>query len=228
MGKIWHGFVQFNMADASVFRKVEFEISEEQYAAIQEAIRTEKKLISLDIYEDLLAAAKDAFDVDDFLGIGEEPEAPNPDDYENEDEYEDAFEEYEDALAEYDDMMEDMESDADDFYLEDISIEDPTLLKKLIRSFFEKKISSENLTRCDRAEDGCYKYDIDFEENSCRCVRYGGTLIFNKNGELIDLQGLYAAGVEREGLRSPSFGECMPDFEFLKNEIADTFEWKEM
>lgn len=228
MGKVWHGFVQFNMADASVFRKVEFEISEEQYVAIQEAIRAEKELISLDIYEDLLAAAKDAFDADDFLGIGEEPEEPNPDDYEDEDEYEDAFEEYEDALAEYDNMMEDMASDADDFYLEDISIEDPTLLKKLVRSFSGKKISSENLTWCDRTEDGCYKYDIDFEENSGRCVRYGGTLIFNKTRELVNLQGLYAAGVNREGLRNPSFGECMPDFEFLKNEIMDVFEWKEM
>lgn len=216
------------MADAVVFRKVEFEVSEEQYAVIQEAIRTETELISLDIYEDLLAAAVDAFDADDVLGIGEEPEEPNPDDYENEDEYEDALEEYEDALAEYDNMMEDMAGDAGDFYLEDVSVEDPTLLKKLIRSFSGKKIPFENLAWCDRAEDGCYKYDIGFEENSSRCVRYGGSLIFNKNGELMDLQGLCAVGVEREGLRNPSFGECMPDFEFLKNAVVDAFEWEEM
>ena len=69
MGKTWHGFVQFNGTDASIFKKVEFEITEEQYAAIQEAIRSETPLSKLDIYEDLLASAEDAFDLTEYLNM---------------------------------------------------------------------------------------------------------------------------------------------------------------
>lgn len=225
MSKTWHGFVQYNGEDVSIFRRVEFEVTEEQNAAIQEAIRSETPLCDLDIYEDLLASAEDAFDLSEYLGVEDDrPEEPDPDEYEDEEEYTSAVEEYEEALSEYDQRIEEA---ADEYYLEDVSIEDPTLLKQLIKDFCGKRISPENLEWCDHSLDDKYRYEIDFEEESSRLVRYSGTLIFNKDGQLEDIVDLYAEGLESESIRSSSYDECAPDYDFLEDEIQNTFSWEE-
>ena len=226
MSKTWHGFVQFNGADASIFKKVEFEITEDQYAAIQEAIRSETPLSELEIYEDLLASAGDAFDLTEYLEMEyDKPEEPDPDEYDDEEEYESAVEEYEEALSEYDEGMEEA---ADAYYLEDVSVEDPTLLKQLIKNLSEKRISSENLEWCSHSSDDKYRYEIDLEEASSRCVHYSGTLVFNENGQLIDIVDLYAEGLESESVRSSSYDECVPDYDYLEDEILNMFDWEEM
>lgn len=61
-----------------------------------------------------------------------------------------------------------------------------------------------------------------------RFVRYRGKLIFDENGELIDLRDLHVEWLESEGARMSSFGDSVPVYEFLEEVLLDMFKWEDV
>ncbi len=223
--KTWIGYVQFNGCDVSVFGKVTFPVTARQYAAIEKAVQQETPLCDLKIYEELCDSAEDAFDLAAALGLDEgRPEKPKRKNFEDSEEYQEALDEYEEELACFE---EEIEGELEEYYLEDVRIEDPTEIKLFKRHFVGRRVKAEELMCCHKADDGRLEYSFDFEEDSSRIVRYEGKMILSPEGEVTDICNIRAEGLECADIKHSTFNECAPDYDFLTDEIERAWEWEE-
>lgn len=223
--KTWTGYIRFDGCDASVFGKVTFPVTAKQYESIEKAIQEETPLCDLRIYEKLCDSAESAFDLAAELGLDEgRPEKPKRSDFEDSEEYQEALDEYEEELASFE---EEMEERLYEYNLVDVTIEDPTEAKLFKRQFVGRRIAPEELKYCHKADDGLYEFSIDFEEDSDRIVRYEGKVIFSADGEVLDICDISAVALECEDIKSSTFNECAPDYDFLTEALEQAMEWEE-
>ena len=47
------------------------------------------------------------------------------------------------------------------------------------------------------------------------------TIVFDNEGAITDVKDIYAEGLEWEGVRSSSWAECYPDYDWLKEELIN-------
>lgn len=113
------------------------------------------------------------------------------------------------------------------FDLMDVSIEDPTEAKLFKRQFVGRRVEPEELKYCHKADDGHYEFSLDFEEDSDRIVRYEGKVIISADGEVLDICEISAMAMECEDIKSSTFNECAPDYDFLAETLEQAMEWKE-
>jgi hypothetical protein len=223
--KTWTGFVQFDGCDVSIFGKVTFPVTAKQYEAIEKAIQEEIPLRDLSIYEKLCDSAESAFDLEAALGLDEDrPEKPMRKDFDDSEEYQAALDEYEEELECYEEGIED---DLYEYSLEDVTIEDPTELKLFKRKFVGRHLKAEELSYCHKTDDGNFESSLGYEENSNRIVKYDGRMIISPEGEVLDICDISAEALECEDIKSSTYSECAPDYDFLAETLEEAWEWED-
>ena len=129
---------------------------------------------------------------------------PDKDDY-------DTKEEYEEALSEYREELEDW---LNEWSFEEANIVDPDDEKEL----------RESLVGCISEEyaGGGDSHEKEFclDDEFCT-VKTSVTIVFDNEGGIKDVKDVYAEGLEWEGVRSSSWAECYPDYDWLKQELIN-------
>lgn len=132
---------------------------------------------------------------------------PERDDFETEEEFEEAFSEYEEEL----------ESWMDEWSYEGANVVDPEDASELRESLI-------GLTAREFEGNGDpYEEEFCFDDEFCT-VKTSVTIVFDNDGKITDVRDISAEGLEWEGVRSSSWAECYPDYEWLKEEIINELE----
>ena len=207
MAQTWKAFVQVNGEEVTIYDSVEYPVSDELYSKIQESIGEGKLLSECGFYKELKDLAENAFDLAGYLNLEEEePAEPDREDYEDEESYQEDMEYYREELEEYQEMVGNI---WDRYSLEEVSVYDPTELKSFKGKFIGRKIPGGRNGEAGKAE---YR----FQENGFRIVEYEVTVDYNGSGVITDLS-LSASGMESDGLKSSSWGNCHPNYELLEH-----------
>lgn len=198
--KNWKAYVQFNGEDESVFSEIDFEISDEMYNKIKDAIANNIPLCNTDFYGELCDLADESVDIQDIVEYLEDE--PYEEDYEDDDEYQAAMEEYEEYRDEF----------YEGYSLEEIIIEDPGDEVRFAKRF---------VGRCFPDHSGAGVEDFDFEYAEEKIVRYNVGLEFDETGMITRVPYVNAEGLQSESVRSSSFGTAAPDYEWLADQLEE-------
>ncbi len=215
MAKTWSASVQINGDDVTIYSDVEYEVSDELYEKIQEAVNSGKLLSECGFFDELRELASNAFDLVDYLGLmEEEPEKPNREDFEDEEYYQEEMEYYQEELEEF---QESIDCVWDNYSQEEVNVYDPNELK-----YFKEKFIGRQVPEC-TGEAGEIKYK--YEEIGFRIVRYEVRIEYDQAGVITDLS-VRSDGMESESVRSSSWNNCHPDYGFLERHLNEDLERK--
>ena len=202
--KTWNGWIQYNTEGVSIFRHLEFAVSEEMYQQIQEVIATGKRLSSCEFYQELRQKLIDAFDTSKYE---DEDERPVPEDYNDEEEYEEALQEYEDEREDFEDR----------YFLVDSTVYDPADEREFKTKFIGKQ--SPVLKQKSGSE-----YEYQMSEDYDRRVETYLTVEYDSDGMITDICDICAEGLESEGVNSSRWGDARPNYDLLADELAEELE----
>lgn len=147
--------------------------------------------------EDLAIAEAEKLLLEEF-----DEEEPDRADY-------DTKEEYEEALNDYKGEVEDW---LNEWSYEGADIVDPEDAKEL-RDSLIGLCSKEYADNGDEHEE-----EFVFDDEYCT-VKTRVTVVLDNDGCIKDVKDVYAEGLEWEGVRSSSWAECYPDYDWLKHEL---------
>lgn len=194
-------YVRINSSERCWYEIVEFEVSDDLYAKINEAVENNIPLADCDFADELYELAEKSLNTDEIV----EPDfdKPYPDEFEDEDEYEEALEEY---RAECEEIFEDVE-------VEEISIFDPGDLTRLKKKFVGKKLKS-------HSDDSVGLQSIFLEYDNEKYETYRVDITFKENGIITDIT-VDAMGLQYHDFRSDNYAECYPNYEYIKDALQD-------
>lgn len=205
--KEWSFYVQFNGDEVSSFDIIRAKIPDKLYDKVQKAIERDLPLEEQPFYDELIAKAEKAADkaavqlsLEDFKSWGgEKPIRADYDDYED---YKEALEEYNEERA----------SAMDSWCWERIDAEDPGAYPR-----FKKKVVGLSFPQWA----GESKKEIEYtrEDEAIECFSF--TLFLDEKGTVIDVSELEASGLESETMKSSSFGDSFPDYDFVYYHLLD-------
>lgn len=205
----WKAYIRINGEDCSIFTAVDFGVEDSLYERIQNAIQSDKSLNCGELYEILYSKAEESFDLASYCGYSFEEEKPNSEDYEDSDEYESDL-----AIWE-----EDCNPNSlwEDYCIDSIDIYDPGDEKRFKQSFIGKKFF-----------DGPGIHNMEFERNDIEIIAtYNFDVEVDNNSIIIDVRNFEGTAMESESVRSSSWGECYPDFDYLESEFEEYLEESE-
>ena len=200
----WPAYFQVDGDGVTYYTTVDVPVPIRLYNKIQSAIKEGKALSSCAFYGELVRRAEDSFDLAECVGLNDEK--PDPDDYEDRDEYRDALEEFRETV------------DAlwDQYYLSGTNIFDPGDLQRFKNYFIGKSFES-------LKGDSTGTRSFNFEEEGERIVRYELTVCFDRTGTITDISRFSVNGLEKEGVSSSSWGDSYPNFSLLRDLLEDTY-----
>lgn len=197
-------YVRINSSERCWYEIVEFEVSDDLYAKINEAVENNIPLADCDFADELYELAENSLNLDEII----EPDfdKPYPDEFEDEDEYEQALEDYQ---AECEELLEDVE-------VEEIYIDDPGDLIRLKKKFVGKKLK-------DHGDDSVGLLSIFVEYDNEKYETYRVDITFKENGIITDIC-INAMGLQYQDFRSDDYAECYPNYEYIEDALQDVVE----
>jgi len=198
--KKWRAYIHVDGDGVSIYRGYDFDVSDEVYEEIQKAIAAGVPLRDCDFYETLHHDAEDAFDLAEATGF--DCEKPDRDDYDDEEDYEADLEEY----------NENAENLWDEYTLVDTTIDDPGDLERFKSEFIGREFP-------DYAGEGVC--DFDFEYDDLDIITFHVSVQFDDEGKIVDIVSVTGEGLESEDVRSSSWGDCYPDYDFLTDALEE-------
>ena len=197
-------YVRINSSKRCWYEIVEFEVSDDLYAKINEAVENNIPLADCDFADALYELAEKSLNTDEIV----EPDfdKPYPDEFEDEVEYEEALEEY---RAECEEIFEDVE-------VEEISIYDPGDLTRLKKKFVGKKLKN-------HSDDSVGLQSICLEYDNEKYETYRVDITFKENGIITDIT-VDAMGLQYHDFRSDNYAECYPNYEYIEDALQDAVE----
>nr|WP_295228437.1 hypothetical protein [Ruminococcus sp.] len=197
-------YVRINSSKRCWYEIVEFEVSDDLYAKINEAVENNIPLADCDFADALYELAEKSLNTDEIV----EPDfdKPYPDEFEDEVEYEEALEEY---RAECEEIFEDVE-------VEEISIYDPGDLTRLKKKFVGKKLKN-------HSDDSVGLQSIFLEYDNEKYETYRVDITFKENGIITDIT-VDAMGLQYHDFRSDNYAECYPNYEYIEDALQDAVE----
>lgn len=197
-------YVRINSSERCWYEIVEFEISDDLYAKINEAVENNIPLADCDFADELYELAENSLNTDEII----EPDfdKPYPDEFEDEDEYEQALEDYQ---AECEELLEDVE-------VEEIYIDDPGDLIRLKKKFVGKKLK-------DHGDDSVGLQSIFVEYDNEKYETYRVDITFKENGIITDIS-IKAMGLQYQDFRSDNYAECYPNYKYIEKALQDVME----
>ena len=200
--KTWRAYFQINGYEFSRFPVVDFDVSDELYEKITAAIDQLIPLPDCDFYQELLSLADNALNLDDYA-IGSD-ERPDPSDFDDEEEYNEALDEWMDEYGELNDSM----------GVESCIIDDPGDLKRLVAQF-RGKVFPEWA--------GNDTVELEYEDY------YGVTYFYltvhvDEKGTVLDITDVSGSSLESEDVKSSSWGESYPDYDYIAEKLQEDFE----
>ncbi len=196
MGHTWKGYIQVNGSEVSFFEEEEFEVTDELYEKIQEAIKAGTPLSECSFYKELIQKTEEQFDLLEHLDL--EDEEPDPDWYFDEEEYRKEMEEF----KEYIDNI------WDNYCIADTHVDDPGDLERFKKKFIGKTYGS-------LKTGGGGTLSLELHEIDERIVDYSLKVDYDTEGTVTDIRDLDSAGLETESERSSSWGASYPDYRLL-------------
>lgn len=195
-------YVRINSSERCWYEIVEFEVSDDLYAKINEAVENNIPLADCDFADELYELAEKSLNTDEIV----EPDfdKPYPDEFEDEDEYEQALEDYQ---AECEELLEDVE---------EIYIDDPGDLIRLKKKFVGKKLK-------DHGDDSVGLQSIFLEYDNEKYETYRVDVTFKENGIITDIS-INAMGLQYQDFRSDNYAECYPNYKYIENALQDVVE----
>ncbi len=196
--KTWKAYFVVNGDGYSAYPQVDFEVDDELYAQIENAVKNMVPLCQCEFYKKLVQLAYDAhLDPHEYLPMLDDE--PDPDDYDEEDEYQEALEEYKEYL---DELM-------DSVSFEGCTIEDPG-----DRLRFEQKIIGQNFPEWA----GLELVQEEFNDDMA-VTRYTVWLKVDEDGFVTGIMDIRAEGMEREGLQFSSYHDVYPDYDQIYDSL---------
>lgn len=195
-------YVRINSSERCWYEIVEFEVSDNLYAKINEAVKNNIPLADCDFADELYELAENSLNLDEII----EPDfdKPYPDEFEDEDEYEQALEDYQ---AECEELLEDVE---------EIYIDDPGDLIRLKKKFVGKKLK-------DHGDDSVGLQSIFVEYDNEKYETYRVDITFKENGIITDIS-INAVGLQYQDFRSDDYAECYPNYKYIEDALQDVVE----
>lgn len=195
-------YVRINSSERCWYEIVEFEVSDDLYAKINEAVENNIPLADCDFADELYELAENSLNLDEII----EPDfdKPYPDEFEDEDEYEQALEDYQ---AECEELLEDVE---------EIYIDDPGDLIRLKKKFVGKKLK-------DHGDDSVGLQSIFVEYDNEKYETYRVDITFKENGIITDIS-INAVGLQYQDFRSDDYAECYPNYKYIEDALQDVVE----
>lgn len=195
-------YVRINSSERCWYEIVEFEVSDDLYAKINEAVENNIPLADCDFADELYELAENSLNLDEII----EPDfdKPYPDEFEDEDEYEQALEDYQ---AECEELLEDVE---------EIYIDDPGDLIRLKKKFVGKKLK-------DHGDDSVGLQSIFVEYDNEKYETYRVDITFKENGIITDIT-IDAMGLQYQDFRSDDYAECYPNYKYIEKALQDVVE----
>ena len=195
-------YVRINSSERCWYEIVEFEVSDDLYAKINEAVENNIPLADCDFADELYELAENSLNLDEII----EPDfdKPYPDEFEDEDEYEQALEDY---RAECEELLEDVE---------EIYIDDPGDLIRLKKKFVGKKLK-------DHGDDSVGLQSIFLEYDNEKYETYRVDVTFKENGIITDIS-INAMGLQYQDFRSDNYAECYPNYKYIEKALQDVVE----
>lgn len=195
-------YVRINSSERCWYEIVEFEVSDDLYAKINEAVENNIPLADCDFADELYELAENSLNLDEII----EPDfdKPYPDEFEDEDEYEQALEDYQ---AECEELLEDVE---------EIYIDDPGDLIRLKKKFVGKKLK-------DHGDDSVGLQSIFVEYDNEKYETYRVDITFKENGIITDIS-INAMGLQYQDFRSDDYAECYPNYKYIEKALQDVVE----
>lgn len=197
-------YVRINSSERCWYEIVEFEVSDDLYAKINEAVEKNIPLEDCDFADELYELAENSLNLDEII----EPDfdKPDPDKFKDEDEYEQALEDYQ---AECEELLEDVE-------VEEIYIDDPGDLIRLKKKFVGKKLK-------DHGDDSVGLQSIFLEYDNEKYETYRVDITFKENGIITDIS-INAMGLQYQDFRSDDYAECYPNYKYIEKALQDVME----
>lgn len=197
-------YVRINSSERCWYEIVEFEVSDNLYAKINEAVENNIPLADCDFADELYELAENSLNLVEII----EPDfdKPYPDEFEDEDEYEQALEDYQ---AECEELLEDVE-------VEEIYIDDPGDLIRLKKKFVGKKLK-------DHGDDSVGLQSIFVEYDNEKYETYRVDITFKENGIITDIS-INAMGLQYQDFRSDNYAECYPNYKYIEDALQDVVE----
>lgn len=195
-------YVRINSSERCWYEIVEFEVSDNLYAKINEAVKNNIPLADCDFADELYELAENSLNLDEII----EPDFDKPYPDEFEDEYEQALENYQ---AECEELLEDVE-------VEEIYIDDPGDLIRLKKKFVGKKLK-------DHGDDSVGLQSIFVEYDNEKYETYRVDITFKENGIITDIS-INAMGLQYQDFRSDDYAECYPNYKYIEKALQDVLE----
>lgn len=197
-------YVRINSSERCWYEIVEFEVSDNLYAKINKVVENNIPLADCDFADELYELAENSLNLDEII----EPDfdKPYPDEFEDEDEYEQALEDYQ---AECEELLEDVE-------VEEIYIDDPGDLIRLKKKFVGKKLK-------DHGDDSVGLQSIFVEYDNEKYETYRVDITFKENGIITDIS-INAVGLQYQDFRSDDYAECYPNYKYIEKALQDVVE----
>lgn len=197
-------YVRINSSERCWYEIVEFEVSDDLYAKINKAVEDNIPLADCDFADELYELAENSLNLDEII----EPDfdKPYPDEFEDEDEYEQALEDY---RAECEELLEDVG-------VEEIYIDDPGDLIRLKKKFVGKKLK-------DHGDDSVGLQSIFVGYDNEKYETYRVDITFKENGIITDIS-INAMGLQYQDFRSDDYAECYPNYKYIEKALQDVVE----
>lgn len=192
----WKACIQVNGDDFTAFAIHEYEIPDELYNIAMELVDNNKPLLGTPIEKELEQLAEESFNIYSVI-----PEfwddAPDPDDYEDEGEFEDALAEFEDDRDAY----------YEDFFIYATWIEDPgdyaRFRNELIGIFLEGELPMSNERRT---------LELEYEMSDGFNVSCSLDVIVDPQGRIVDVEKADAEAGVGETIKYSNSDEVLPDY----------------
>lgn len=197
-------YVRINSSERCWYEIVEFEVSDDLYAKINEAVENNIPLADCDFADELYELAENSLNTDEI--IESDFDKPYTDEFEDEDECEQALEDYQ---AECEELLEDVE-------VEEIYIDDPGDLIRLKKKFVGKKLK-------DHGDDSVGLQSIFVEYDNEKYETYRVDITFKENGIITDIS-INAMGLQYQDFRSDNYAECYPNYKYIEDALQDVVE----
>lgn len=217
MSKKWTAYIQINGEETSDYYVNEFDVSEEQYATLVNAVKDNKPIYELDFYAELINKAEGTIDWEE-LYLDEDWKPRKEDFYVPRKDIEDIPEELEDNDEyreelifddeSYQEELESWKSSVDDYCLADVIIDDPGDLERFKQKFIGRPLESYETFDIDETDERIVYYHV----NVC-----------TEDGLIVDLD-IEAEALESDGVKGGTLGECYPNYEFLLDELDELLE----
>lgn len=201
--KSWSAYVQLNGEEISDYYDIEFEVPEKLYSKMQTAIKKGIPLVNCPFYDELGKKAYAAAEAEINRSLRESAYGDKPErsDY-------DCGEDYEEALEDY------LSSDSiDNYSIESFKIFDPGYEANFKSKFIGK-------TCPDYASGEAYSKDFEYEDDDC-CASYYLTVHFDEDGTITDITDISGEALESEDVKSSSWDDCEPDFDFIESCLTE-------